>query len=279
MNKLSFGLVGFVTTGFITALIACSSGGPCSTDADCSSGQMCVFKVGDCSARGQCVGRPGGPQCNAIEELCGCNGQTVITGCGFPSGFASGATTGASFCAADAGNDASTDAASDAKSDAPIVVDAGKNDASPALVAQCQQQAQNFATLCAGDDVRPCMWNAYAALCASGPTQLLIDSMNCLDQNTCRTFSDANGGVSCLQTTHTSEESTASQNWITEVCSTCGGTNCSSSIGTAEIFPYLTDADIAALSSCQGSACDLNTMIKNCAGTIPDVALFLSCAQ
>lgn len=183
------------------------------------------------------------------------------------------------------GNDGGTDASNsdaaqaDAASDAPKPIDAGKNDASPALVAQCQTQANNFATLCAGDDIRPCLWGAYAQLCESGQTQLLVDSMNCLDQNTCRTFSDANGGVACLDTTHSSEESISSRNYITTTCNTCGNGNCVDAAGVAEIFPYLTDADIAALSSCQGNACDINAVIQSCAATIPDIALFLACVQ
>ncbi len=163
--------------------------------------------------------------------------------------------------------------------DASTTFDATPNDASQTLIQQCQSMAQNYATLCAGDDVRPCLWNAYASLCVTGETQLLVDSMNCLDKNTCRTFSDANGGVSCLDTLHASEESQASQTFIVNDCTACNQTNCQAEVGVAEIFPYLTDADIAALSSCAGSACDLDTLIQNCASTVPDVNLFLSCAQ
>jgi len=188
----------------------------------------------------------------------------------------------------DAGSDAplTNDAVADAPSandagDAgnPTKLDASQNDASAALITQCQSLAQNFATQCAGDDTRPCYWNAYASLCVTGETQLLVDSMNCLEQDTCRTFSDPNQGESCLDTTHASEESQASQTWIVNECTTCGGSQCQSAVGPAEIFPYLTDADIAALSSCAGSACDLGTLISNCASTIPDIALFAQCGQ
>ncbi len=160
----------------------------------------------------------------------------------------------------------------EAGADAPITSDAG-------LVAECQSQANHFATLCAGDDVRPCMWDAYAKLCVTGETQLLVDSMNCLDQTTCRTFSDANGGVACLDKTHASEESSASQSYITSTCTACKETDCAASVGVAEIFPYLTDTDIAALPACQKSACDLTTLVENCAATIPDLALFLACVK
>jgi hypothetical protein len=185
----------------------------------------------------------------------------------------------------DAGSDASTKSdspsANDASTtkDAQALVDAAKNDASPTLVAQCQSMAQNFATLCAGDDVRPCLWNAYAALCASGQTQLLVDSMNCLDQTTCRTFSDPNEGETCLDTTHTNEESAVSSQYIVDTCNACGDSDCQAEVGVAEIFPYLTDTDITELAACQGNACDLDSVIANCAGSIPDVALFASCVS
>jgi hypothetical protein len=202
----------------------------------------------------------------------------VCVGCGGGGGSgADGGTDAAGDVSADVkSGDAAMDAvSSDAPADGPSA-DAGD---AGSLVTQCQAQAQHFATLCAGDDTRPCMWNAYAQLCATGQTQLLIDSMNCLDQNTCRTFSDPNEGLSCLNTVHASEETTASTSWIESECMTCGGSMCSTQVGPAEIFPYLTDADIAALSSCEGSACDLPSLIQGCASSIPDVNLFLACAM
>jgi hypothetical protein len=123
------------------------------------------------------------------------------------------------------------------------------------------------------------MWNAYAKLCETGDTKLLVDSMNCLDQSTCRTFSDANGGVACLDKIHASEESSASKGYIVDTCTTCMGTSCSASVGIAEIFPYLTDGDIAGLPACEKNACEITTLVKNCAATIPDIALFLACAK
>jgi hypothetical protein len=152
-------------------------------------------------------------------------------------------------------------------------------DASTALVAQCQTQAHHFATLCAGDDQRPCMWNAYAELCATGDTQLLIDSMNCLDQTTCRTFSDPNEGLACLDGVHGAHESPASTQFIIDTCTACGDTNCSSTVGPAEIFPYLTDADISSIASCRGTSCAIATVVQSCAATVPDLNLFLACTQ
>lgn len=198
-------------------------------------------------------------------------------------------------CAACGGDSTAKDGGADAStSDAPasdvatndvatndVVTDSpSTNDASAALITQCQTQAQHFATLCAGSDPRPCLWNAYAQLCAKGPTQLLIDSMNCLDQNTCRTFSDPNNGLSCLNTLHGTEESQTSRQWIVDTCNACSDAgNCATSYGPAEIFPYLTDADIAALSSCRGTACTIDTVVQACASTVPDVNLFLACTQ
>ncbi len=187
------------------------------------------------------------------------------------------------------GNDGGTDAstttdspAGDATSDSPSALDASNNDASAALIAQCQTQAQHFATLCAGSAPRPCLWNAYAQLCATGQTQLLIDSMNCLDQSTCRTFSDANNGVACLDTLHGASESQTSRQFIIDACNACSDAGgCATSYGTAEIFPYLTDADIALLASsnCRGTACTIDSAVQACASTVPDVNLFLACTQ
>ncbi|HEX4512837.1 MAG TPA: hypothetical protein VH054_04855 [Polyangiaceae bacterium] len=92
MRFLLFALVA------IAVAIGCSSttGSPCTTADQCGSGSRCLFAIGSCSVTGQCQPNPSGPQCGAEEELCGCDGTTVVTGCGFASGFASGPTTGAS---------------------------------------------------------------------------------------------------------------------------------------------------------------------------------------
>jgi len=93
----------------LVVAIGCSSstaGAPCTTSTDCGSGARCLFTIGSCSTTGKCEPNPTGPQCGAIELLCGCDGTTVDTGCGFPNGFASGPTTGASGpCASDASSD------------------------------------------------------------------------------------------------------------------------------------------------------------------------------
>ncbi len=206
----------------------------------------------------------------------GAFGLFFLVACGGGGGNGNDGGSDASNGDSSASDSSSSDSAAN---DGATPTDAGKNDASPALVAQCQTLANKFAGLCSGDAPRPCLWNGYAQLCQSGQTQLLIDSMNCLDQTVCRLFSDPNEGEACLDTTHASEEPVASQNFITQTCAACNQTNCAAGVGVAEIIPYLTDADIAALASCRGNACDINTLVQNCAGAIPDVALFLSCTQ
>lgn len=85
--------------------------GPCAANGDCPSGSSCYFLIGSCSAKGECIEdpAPGTGTCKSIETLCGCDGTSVTTGCGYPSGYASGPSAGAPFCALDAGT-APTDA-------------------------------------------------------------------------------------------------------------------------------------------------------------------------
>jgi hypothetical protein len=72
--------------------------GPCTADG-CPSGSACFFPIGDCSSTGRCISLSTGPECGAVEELCGCGGgPTVTAGCGYPSGYASGPSNGESNC-------------------------------------------------------------------------------------------------------------------------------------------------------------------------------------
>jgi hypothetical protein len=142
------------------------------------------------------------------------------------------------------------------------------------LVTECQAAANNFATLCAGSDPRPCLWNAYAKLCGTGQTQLLVDSMKCLDNTTCRTFSDPNQGESCLAQLHAANETQVAKAAIQSSCNTCGGSSCSTVTGTAEILPYLTDADLSAFASCNGNAC--NKIASACSSN-ESIAPFVAC--
>jgi hypothetical protein len=71
-----------------------TTGAPdCTVDAECGVGKQCLFAVGSCSARGQCLGLGTlGPICNVVVAYCGCDGQSVRGLCG-PS-YASGPTLG-----------------------------------------------------------------------------------------------------------------------------------------------------------------------------------------
>jgi hypothetical protein len=89
-----------------------SSVGPCGANGACPPGSTCLYPVGSCAAEGVCIESPapGTPECELLEELCGC-GQLVTRGCNDPEGYASGPSTGSSSCG--------------------IEVDAGPPDATP----------------------------------------------------------------------------------------------------------------------------------------------------
>jgi hypothetical protein len=53
--------------------------------------------LGSCSATGTCFSKPTGPQCGAIELVCGC-GSNQASGCGFPEGYASGPALSGTDC-------------------------------------------------------------------------------------------------------------------------------------------------------------------------------------
>jgi len=142
------------------------------------------------------------------------------------------------------------------------------------LVADCQASASNFARLCAGSDPRPCLWNAYAKLCATGRTQLLVDSMKCLKNTTCRTFSDPNDAASCLAQLHAAGETAAAKSTIQGVCTSCGGSSCSTVSGVAEVLPYLTDAELVDWTSCNANQC--TTLAKGCSSS-EALAPFAAC--
>ncbi len=56
---------------------------PCAVTADCPPGQECLYKVGDCSAKGECL--PLGPVCNIAVGCSGCSDGHVVEGlCGRP---------------------------------------------------------------------------------------------------------------------------------------------------------------------------------------------------
>jgi hypothetical protein len=148
-------------------------------------------------------------------------------------------------------------------------------------VAACEALARTFRDNCeetnGPTDERVCLWESYARLCRIGNTALLLDAMECLDESTCRTFSDANDGVSCLQTLHATQQPAALRSFIEGQCAACGGTDCSAGTATAEIFPYVLASDAPALDTCTTSeTCMLPTIVTACS-SVPAVAAFAAC--
>jgi hypothetical protein len=74
--------------------------GACGKDGACPAGSSCYFPIGSCGAAGECVEdpAPGTPECNAIELLCGCNGEEAYSGCGYPAGYGSAPASGTGPC-------------------------------------------------------------------------------------------------------------------------------------------------------------------------------------
>lgn len=154
--------------------------------------------------------------------------------------------------------------------------DATVVDGAVITVASCQQLAMAMAANCASTPIRQCIWRGYAQLCATGNTRLLVESMRCLDATTCRTFSDSNGADACLTAAHASSETPAVRAALTSMCTSCDAGMCSSAGATAEIFPYLSDANIALVTACRGAACEPETTVMACRNS-PAVAPFIAC--
>jgi hypothetical protein len=64
--------------------------GPCTSNADCTTGYECGFLISEaCSAAGTCVRVDEGVRCNSYEPGCTCSGTTINVACnGYPSGYA-----------------------------------------------------------------------------------------------------------------------------------------------------------------------------------------------
>jgi hypothetical protein len=77
----------------VAAIAATGCTRACSSPDACGTGEVCVYKIGDCSAQGECQDIPN-PECGYTGQVCGCNGSPVAVGCGVPDGYASGPTTG-----------------------------------------------------------------------------------------------------------------------------------------------------------------------------------------
>jgi hypothetical protein len=59
------------------------TGPSCTTSATCPSGEECLFKVGSCSAKGECLAPDSlGGECGLVVTYCGCDGKTVGGLCG-----------------------------------------------------------------------------------------------------------------------------------------------------------------------------------------------------
>jgi hypothetical protein len=85
------------------------SAGQCIARSDCDAGEECLYRIGDCSAKGQCLSPNSlGPLCFAVIEYCGCDGTNVSGLCGPP--YAYGPTLGrAEHCGQDDAGDAGTE--------------------------------------------------------------------------------------------------------------------------------------------------------------------------
>lgn len=205
--------------------------------------------------------------------------------------FSSVASIGLTLAACDPAATADAGADVPTTADAPVTTDTpaadapttsdtpAPTDAPTTVVEACRAAAEGFGTRCAGSAPRPCVWAAYAELCEDGSTQLLLDSMDCLDDTTCRSFSDPNEGRACLDTLHTESRSVAASDAIEALCTACGGTTCDVVSGAIEIFPFLSDADVAAIEGCRGTACTIDEIAVACSDDIPALEAFAACAD
>ncbi len=152
--------------------------------------------------------------------------------------------------------------------------------ATAALVNDCITLATRFRDLCAESNgetsERVCLWEAYRDLCRTGNTQLLVDSMECLDINFCRTFSDANDGNACLNELHARAQPATVRERIVSQCTQCGG-DCSTSFGQGEIIPYLPSSEFQELASCGLEACTLDDLLSECSDVGPSFERFNQC--
>jgi hypothetical protein len=217
----------------------------------------------------------------AIFAICSlwpaCSGPSSA---GAQDAGADDASSGSSGSSGSSSGGASSGDASDGLTDA---------DAGP-LVAQCQALAMSFASTCyneyTGDTLTPdtervCIWQAYAHLCQTGRTQLLLDSMMCFGQNpSCWTFSDSNSARTCLNNVHAaSPPSAALVAFANRYCNACdAGGGCadagaSLSGGEAEVIPYMTDAQLTEISACLADASCSSSYLPACTA-VPELALF-----
>jgi hypothetical protein len=212
----------------------------------------------------------------SLWPACGGPGSAVVQDAGSEDG-SSASSSGGAAPPGDASDNA-TDA------DAAPSADGGP------LVAECQALAMTFANTCydeyTGDTLTPdtervCIWQAYAHLCQTGRTQLLLDSMMCFGQNpSCWTFSDSNDAATCLNNVHAASPPSpalvAFANQYCGACNTGGGcadAGASLSGAGAELFPYMTDAQLSQTSSCLADA-SCNASLPSACTAVPELAIF-----
>jgi hypothetical protein len=83
---------------------------PCTTQADCATGETCGFLETDaCMAKGQCFSLSTGGVCQLYSPACSCDGKNFNIACsGLPAGYAVARLLHTGQCT-DAGNDAGAD--------------------------------------------------------------------------------------------------------------------------------------------------------------------------
>lgn len=128
MRFLGVGIL-FALLGPIVAQGCAATPKECAKSSDCAGGEECLYRMGDCSAHGEChvmsetSGGCGGQQaCSGCAyTVCGCRGEPVGVQCCYPSGYASGPTASTSPSDSCLLEDAGMDASSDASFDVSIV--------------------------------------------------------------------------------------------------------------------------------------------------------------
>src|ERR1017187_7283325 len=129
LSMIVKGSRGALVAALVGLTVAHCSGTPtnCTTNADCGSNEVCEYKIGSCTAHGQCSAMPTGTVCSFIEtEYCGCDGSIVHNGCGYQNGYASGPTTGNSSLPCGDGGSVAQDGGQDGTAtDGPGVDSAG----------------------------------------------------------------------------------------------------------------------------------------------------------
>lgn len=151
-------------------------------------------------------------------------------------------------------------------------------EASGSDVARCIELATRFRDNCAapatGDADRVCLWDGYIELCETGDTELLIASMECLDETRCAAFSDAGEGDACLASVHAALRAAALGEVIEDRCTACGGSECAATASGAEILPYLRATAASHLERCAASSCSLDQIVDACADDVAPLAAF-----